>query len=265
MKPLLLIILAFVTLASFYNVDIRGPWIKTERSNIILYTRPANHSKTASPDSVTINNILLEQEKVVDYINKYLGTNFHSKFEIYLFNFDEAREKIGTNGGGSYDSKRKRIYFTFTEKPCYNTYRDEYEYVGVHESVHLISGSELGYAKTRFFGEGYSNAIDGNYGVILIDNKLTRYRIDSTLVRIKKSGKVNTPEELLYNDNIPANLYYPQIGCLMKWLFAEYGVDKMNKLYVVKKKYMEKEFLKVTGQSFKSMEKKYLNFLQYQK
>ena len=73
---------------------------------------------------MTIEKILLEQEKVIVYINDNLKTNYNAKFEIYLYNYDEAIEKIGTNGGGSCDPKLKRIFFTYYKSPCFNTYRE---------------------------------------------------------------------------------------------------------------------------------------------
>jgi len=241
----------------------RGPWVRTEKANIVLFTRPVDFSATASPDSMVIANILLEQENIIVYINRYLRTDYNSKFEIYLYNFDEAKEKIGTNGGGSCDSKRKWIFFTYYRQPVFNTYRNEYEYLGVHETVHLIAGTELGYSKTRFFGEGYSNAIDGNYGAIWVGDTLVRYRNDSTLQKLKKLGKLSTPGELLHRSEMPPDLYYPQIGCLMKWLFDEYGVENMNRLYTAKEKQIEKKFFEVTGESFADMERKYLAHLHY--
>ncbi|MDO9510218.1 MAG: hypothetical protein Q7J34_00535 [Bacteroidales bacterium] len=196
-----------------------------------MYTRPLNYSQSTSPDSASIQAIINEQELVIDFINERLNTHFDSKVKIFLYNTDEAQEKIGTNGGGfaSLNKFKKHIYLTFHLEPYYNSVMNKTDYLGVHEMVHIITLSELGNIKTRFFGEGYSNALDGNYGTENKNGILTRQRIDSTLVRIKKHGKLLKPSDLLYNDSIPEYAYYPQIGCLIRWMLDTYGVDKINK------------------------------------
>lgn len=155
--------------------------------------------------------------------------------------------------------------FTYFEKPCFNTYRNEFEYVGTHEAVHLIAGIEFGLAKTKFFGEGYANAIDGNYGSVIIHDTIFRMRIDSILKFNNNKMKFYTPSELLHDNKISPNIYYPQIGCFMTWLFKEYGIEKINKLYTFNEKQIENDFMKITGESFVNMEEKYLTYLQNNK
>jgi len=255
------IIIVFLTLTSF-KADITGPWIRTESENIIVYSRPADFSKTNSPDSIDIQRILIEQNQIINLINRKLKTNFHGIVEIYLFNYDEAKEKIGTNGGGFCSSKKSRIYFTYYDNPIYNTIRNEKEYIGVHEMVHLIANKELGKHKTAFFGEGYANAIDGNYGAIKNGDSLTRRRIDSTMNKIVSTGKMLTPTELLLNNKISARSFYPQIGYLFNWLFAEYGIERINEMYTQSTRQIEKNFEKITGDSYQEMERKYLSHIE---
>ncbi len=252
----------FITLTS-WKADIKGPWIITSGKQVILCTRPLNFSKSESPDSVTIQKIIQEQEKVIDFINKKLNTSFTSKVKIYLFNEDEAKDKIGTNGGGfaSLNKFKRHIYFTFHTQPYFNTVMNTYDYLGVHEMVHIITLNELGNIRTRFFGEGYSNAIDGNYGIEEKNGVLTRRRNDETLVKIKEHGTPITPSELLHNNSIPEREYYPQIGCLVSWMMDKYGIDKINKLYNLKSDKIEKQFQLVTGVSFTEMEKEYMEYL----
>ena len=56
--------------------------------------------------------------------------------------------------------------------------------------VHIITINQISNLRTRFFGEGYSNAIDGNYGGENVNGILTRRRNDSTLITIIKNGKL---------------------------------------------------------------------------
>ena len=262
MRLTFLFIFTFSALTSF-NADLSGPWIKTKSHRITLYTRPKNYSKTVSPDSTAIRNILKEQEKVIDYINEALKTDFQSNVRIYLLNYDEAKAKIGTNGGGFCSPNKPRIYFTYYNLQFYNTFRNEYEYIGVHEMVHLIAKYELGMPNSRFFGEGYANAVEGNYGSKNIDGHYIKTRNDSTLQKLQRKGKVLTPGELLYNDSIKEREYYPQIGCLINWLFKHYGVEKINQLYTLDKDQIENGFDRVTGETFATMEEKYMKSINH--
>ncbi|MBW7843871.1 MAG: hypothetical protein H3C40_14205 [Ignavibacterium sp.] len=262
MRQIIVLLILFFTLTS-WKADKNGPWIITKGKRIVLHSRPLGYSKAESPDSIAIQTIIQEQEHVIDYINKILNTNFDSKVKIFLFNQDEAKEKIGTNGGGfaSLNKFKRHIYFTFHSKPYLNTVLNKYDYLGAHEMVHIITINQLGNLRTSFFGEGYSNAIDGNYGCENVNGILTRRRNDSTLIKIKENGKLLKPSDLLYNETIPESLYYPQIGCLINWMFEKYGVDKINLLYDLKRDKIEQEFLKIIGQKFKDMELEYMDYL----
>jgi len=262
MRRVIILLILFLTLTS-WKADTSGPWIITKGEKIILYSRPLGYSKAESPDSIAIQTIIQEQEQVIDYINERLNTNFDSNVKIFLFNQDEAKEKIGTNGGGfaSLSKSKRHIYFTFHSKPYLNTVLNKYDYLGVHEMVHIITINQISNLRTRFFGEGYSNAIDGNYGGENVNGILTRRRNDSTLITIIKNGKLLKPSELLYNDSISESLYYPQIGCLINWMFEKYGVAKINLLYGLKRDKIEAEFFKVTGVAFKNMENEYMEYL----
>jgi hypothetical protein len=211
---------------------------------------------------VTIQTIIQEQEEAIKYINQRLNVNFDSKVRIYLYNKDEAKEKIGTNGGGYANLSKitKHIYFTFHPEPMFNPVLNKYDYVGVHEMVHIITINKLGKFTTRFFGEGYANAVDGNYGIVEIDGIWNRRRNDSTMVKILDKGMLLKPSDLLYKDSLPEHLYYPQIGYLINWMFDTYGVDKINQLYDIKRDKIEEEFLEVTGIHFKDMEQSYLEY-----
>jgi hypothetical protein len=45
-------------------------------------------------------------------------------------------------------------------------------------------------------------------------------------------------------------------------LFSEYGVDKINEMYTLNVKQIDKNFEKITGDSFKEMERKYLLYIE---
>ena len=91
--------ISFLVLTSF-RPDLKVPWIKTSGNQVILFSRPSKYTGTESPDTGTIRKIIQEQEDIIRLINKKLGTDFRDMVKLYLFNFDEAKEKIGTNRGG---------------------------------------------------------------------------------------------------------------------------------------------------------------------
>src|ERR1035437_5543558 len=237
-----LLLLIFVTLIlSSFKADKSGPWIVNKDKNIILYTRPLNYSKSVSPDSITIRKILDEQNQSIAFINNALNTNFNSKVIIYLYNYDEAMEKIGTNGGGFAFASRllgKHIFFTYNSKLHESVkYQD---FLGKHEMTHIIVGTKIGKTKTRLMAEGYANAVDWTYGCTSIDYWIKKYKAEHKMVK---------PSDLLINNGakIPEVEFYPQSGYFIKWLFSRFGIKKVNKLYSINKENFIEEYKNVTG------------------
>jgi len=259
MRQLVLLVILLFTLTS-WKIDKQGPWKVTKGQRVTLYTRPIQYSKSDSPDSLTIQEILNEQEQVIDYINNRLNTDFQSTVKIYLYNLDEANEKIGTHGGGRAKSNRfkRHIYFTYYKNPTFNTINNQYDYLGAHEMVHIIADNQFGRRTTRFFGEGYANALSGNYGSKKQGDKMVFRRNDSTLAEIIALDKFTKPSDLIDNDFLHAREYYPQIGCLVNWMLETYGADRINQLYNLRRTDIIREFQIVTGVSFEDMEKAYI-------
>ena len=263
MKRAFALLIVLISLSS-WKADTKGPWVKTSGERIILYTRPLNYSASDSPDSLTIRKIIQEQEWVIDYINSSIATHFNSKVRIYLYNLDEAKAKIGTNGGGFASSSKMfpKIYFTFRSQPIFDPIRNMNVFVGIHEMVHVVTRHQLGRTRSAFFGEGYANAIGGCYGSKVIDDHLVFRRNDSTTMKIREQGRLLSPHDLLYDSSIPAREFYPQIGCLVEWMLDTYGVELINELYTVNRYKIEDEFSRVTGDTFSEMTRKYLAYVQ---
>jgi hypothetical protein len=248
-----LLILIFTSLLFFsFKADKSGPWIKTKEQNVILCTRPLNYSKSSSPDSIAIREILREEISAIEAINKALYLNFKSKVTIYLYNEDEANEKIGTNQGGFASSGAlygKRIFFTYTPKLHESDLCQSF--IGKHEMVHVIMLSEIGSSKTRLMSEGYANAVDWTYGCRAIDSWIDEY---------KKQHKMILPSDLLNKSGeLPESVFYPQSGYFVRWLIARLGTDRTNKLYKTKKEHFVADYKKISGEDFSEMEKDYMN------
>jgi len=245
MKYLILISALFLLSTSFF--PFKKKWIKTHKDYITLYSRPSGFSHSISPDSLKIQNILQEGIDCVEEIKKILEVNFSGEIKVYLYNFDEAEKEIGTNGGGGAIPTKGIILYTNFEKNNIDSTRNRIQYLGLHEYVHIVSFKSIGNATIRLFAEGYANAVDGTYGGKSIETYLS-------LKRMK------TPSELLDSDNMFEGYFYPQSGFFIKWLFKEYSIKTVNKLFALPRENFEKEFEVITGESFQIMESKYLKY-----
>jgi len=245
-----MLVMLVIALCSF-KADTTGPWIQTSRENITLFTRPIRYSTSNSPDSTAISQIILEQNRVIDSINIILNVKFDKKVEIFLFNQNEATTKLGTENGGFCDSRKNRIYFAFgtsldQEKPVEKTF-----FVGMHEMAHIIAHNEIGWAKTRLMREGLANAIDGTYGKEAISKWMNGYI---------KNNLIVSPKELLADTDLPDRVFYPQSGYFTKWLIMKYGIEKIKEIYISNSREFVLHFEKITGDSFESMNEKYLHY-----
>ncbi|OFY21659.1 MAG: hypothetical protein A2W98_03260 [Bacteroidetes bacterium GWF2_33_38] len=248
----LLLLFVLVSNSSIFKKE----WVITKKENIILFTRPENYTSSPSPTLEIINEILEESIYCVNEINKELKVNYTAKVKIYLYNFDEAKEQIGTNGGGGAIPSKRSIYYTYFEIPRINIERNRTFRIGLHEFVHIISFNEIGDSKTLLFTEGYANAISGTYSAKEIEDKYYYMPILDFI----NAENLQKPTDLLNAQKIIEGKFYPQSGFFLQWLFKIYGVDKVNKLFVLKRDGFEKEFEKVTGDTFGNMEEKYLSY-----
>lgn len=241
-------------------VDFDGPWIKTDSAQVTLYTRPLSYSNSPSPNEEQIQVTLKNQNDFIDTINHRLGLNYTGKVFIYLYNYDEALNKIGMNGGGRALTDKRTICYAFNGDLMYYPNWTVSDYMGLHEMVHIVSISELGKGGTRLMTEGYAVAIDGSYAGYKDQNgNIIRSLITEWMAAYVKANKVYRPSELLNNpDNYPEEVFYPQSGYFVDWLFKKYGVEKINRLFTVKKDRFKTEFQKITGDHFDVMEDEYL-------
>lgn len=258
---MLTVTLAMSALSQKKNID--GPWVVSKKGKVVLYTRPLGHSKTPSPDSLAIAAILNEQNNGVHYINRQLNTHFRARFSVYLFNRDEAKEKIGTNLGGSSNSLTRTIYFTFSGKPKRDPITGNMEYIGRHELVHIIANNSLGVSYSKMMAEGYANAIDGTFGKERDSTGIVQAVLLETLVKQHtKEDKLLKPAQLVdgYEEH-PSSVYYPQVGFFMAWLFNNYGIRQINKAYASNNLNVVANIEKVTQTTFADIEAKYLAYI----
>jgi hypothetical protein len=235
-----------------------GPWAINSKGNITLYTRPPGYSSMASPETSEITQTLDNQIMFIELVNQKLDVNFNSGVSIYFFNLDEAESKLGVKGGGSSNSERKEIYYSFYLNQYYPSYQ-VYDYLGVHEMVHIVSGNTIGLPGTLMMAEGYAVAIDGTLSSTDSSGK-TRKTIDAWMVEFRAQNKLLTPTQLLMDfESLPKEQSYAQSGYFINWLFSKYGVAKINQLFTSKGENFKVDLHKVTGVPFAEMETEYMN------
>ncbi|MBN1116894.1 MAG: hypothetical protein JXA77_06810 [Bacteroidales bacterium] len=254
-----LILLAVVIVFSSFKYDLSGPWNLTRQENLVLYTRPEGFSKTPSPDSADICKIISAQLQDIKKVNQMLKTSFNKELRIYLFNYDEAREKIRTNAGGGAKVKICEMYFTFNKDLA--SKMDDF--IGMHEIVHIVAGNELGYPSTVLMNEGYANAVSNGYKLRLSeDGSIQRTTLEQWMNDFIANNQIIKPSELLIkSDKIPEHVFYPQAGYFVKWMMNMYGVETTNTLYTLKPQKLKKKLFLITGKEFNIIEKEYLNYL----
>lgn len=169
MKSTLLICILILSTVCNAKENIKGPWIVTKSGRVTLHCRPLDYSISPSPDSLAITNILKEQNDCYNEIGNKLKLNDDFEFSIYLFNYDEAKEKIGTNGGGHANSKERIIYYTYLNPPIKKSPNGIPEYIGNHELVHVFAYRNFGRAR-KIVREGYAVAISGDFSAYKASN-----------------------------------------------------------------------------------------------
>ena len=237
-----------------------GPWEINQEGNITLYSRPINYSSSASPNSNSIKVILKNQNDFIDEINNKLGVHFNKSAKIYLFNYDESMEKLGSNGGGRTDAVKREMYCTYYNIPFLDQVRNRMEYLGVHEMVHVVSINELGIPAIRLMSEGYAVALDGGYSTdISPSGEHIRKTIEGNMKFLAQNSKILPPNELVQDNNLEESLFYPQAGFFIDFLFKKYGINKINLLFTATKDNFTNEFSNVTGDNFNTIGNEYLS------
>jgi hypothetical protein len=244
----------------FQNLPLYDPWVSNRKGQIILYTRPYKYSKTNSPDIKAIQNILDEQNQCIRKIIEKTGSVFSDKVKIYLYNYDEAEERIGTNSGGHAEPNDKEVLDTYFEKP-YKEEDGSSTYLGLHEMVHVICENAIGRGNTRLFIEGYANAIDGYYGSYLKDGVRYWKKIGDWIGEFSEKNELLTISELIFKKNIDEKKYYTQSGIFIQWLFKKFGVAKINELYILSEKEVMIKLEEIFNKKFSEIEKEYQDYL----
>ena len=227
-----------------------------ENGPIKLYYKKQGVSKTPSPTIHQVHGILNNQKYYYQAIQDSIQKTFSEPVLIYLYNKDQAKESIGTSGGGLSQSRYMTIYYTFIHDitPYTDQFGIKNPFVGAHEMVHVITHNVLGNPGTKLMSEGYAVWLDGSYGRKHINYYIRKFKAEYP-------EYVMTPTQLLNESFEDEMIYYPNAGVLIRYWVRQFGVEKINRLFSISKENMREKFEKITKTSWDEMEKHYSNYL----
>ncbi len=241
----------------FVDISKDDLWLTEKSGQVILHYRPDNYSESESPGQNIITRILYQQNIYIRRICDSIGVNLTDNVLIYLYNADEAHEKIGTKGGGHAVPNFLSFYYTYhcTLSP----YTDQYGMInppmGAHEIAHVITHHLLGTSGTKLMSEGYAVWLEGGYGRQHLKDiiKWQFIKNDSTNILL--------PSEMIHKTDYPEEIYYPNAGIFVYYLVTRYGIIIANKLFVASCNNFIREFEELTSSPFVTLEEDYLTFL----
>ncbi|HDR88995.1 MAG TPA: hypothetical protein ENN63_05125 [Bacteroidetes bacterium] len=240
----------------FADIDLQDDWVVYTSDNIVLHTRPTDYPVTLSPTPEQAEGILANQQFYYRIIQDSIEKSFSDRVLIYLYNLEEAKELIGTDGGGHAIPKMNGFYYTFI--PALAGYTDQYgvvnPFLGAHELVHVITHRILGYPGTKLMSEGYANWLDGGYARHDIEDIVVYYRDH-------EPDKVLTPDDLLEESISDEDIFYPNSGILIRYLVHRYGVGVVNTLFPLPPETLKNRFENLTGCTWEDMSSHYADYI----
>ncbi len=247
----------------FASLEKHHDWIVTEEGNIVLHSRPKGFSNSASPDENIINSILANQNFYYYLILDSLKLNYNDKVLIYLYNHDEAQDAIGTNSGGSIMASRSTIYYSF----MIGSYKDLFwrdAYIGSEKMVKLITQRSLGSNYTRLMYDGYAVAFSGSFGKAYDENQeiIIANPVSDWMNIHHINNHILSPEQLLYETGWDNDIYIPNAGFFIRFLWKMYGVAEVNKLFNLNSDNIVSKIPEIFGVSFEELSDDYEKYLE---
>jgi len=238
------------------NLDADKDWKLSENGPVKLYHKKPEDSQAPSPTEEQAEKILENQQHYYRVIQDSINKTFSEPVLIYLYNKDQAKEAIGTSGGGLSQPGYMTIYYTFIHdiSPYTDQYGIKNPFLGAHEMVHIITHNALGHPGTRMMSEGYAVWLDGSYARNDINAYIRKYKMEHP-------EYVMSPTQLLNESIDDEMIYYPNAGILIRYWVRNYGVEKINRLFSVSKNDFKNTFGNITGTAWETMETQYKEYL----
>ena len=266
MKYIYLLLLVLYQSCASYEARISPQWEIFEFGQVKIYYRKENFSKSPSPSLQFIKGVAEEHANGIKKAERLTRTSLESTFEIYIHNMDESKVARFPHGGMAY-LEDSMILYSYDGSYTLNQDGSRY-YTGVHELGHLIFGKEFGTNRIEYnkiISEGMAVWFDESYQKIGIisyaTNVKTTYR--KTLdYWIQQSDNWLSISELIKNQrSLKEAVVYPQSGAIVKFLYANYGLEILKALYTVEDWFLIKEIENHTGKKIEEIEKDYREFL----
>ena len=240
---------------------LKGPWEEHGLSSIELFVRPEGFSNKKSPSMDHIDLILKNQNNFIQTISQKFKVKSNASFKIFLFNQDEASQKIGIKNGGGANLNRGEIYFSYNQEPQFNNNIGIYTFLGLHELTHLILFEVFQCSTTRLMTEGYATSADNAYGAYYNnDGLLVKKSNREWMIEHFESQALLSPSELIIREDLPENIFYPQAATFVDWMLDTYGVDVMNNAYCLNGETLQNYFETALKMPFEVLENEYLDY-----
>lgn len=249
---------------------------------VVVYSRAEGYSASPSPDQVTAQKILSNQEYYLQGIQAALGLSYSDPILIYLYNYDEAAQKIGTSGGGHSIPERCTVYYAyrsdytpfpapfitaFNQSGIQAVTRPEV-YMGAHEMVHVITHRVLGKPGTKMMSEGYAVAVDGWMRITSSGSEYRGVPIGEWMKTFYQDGmdylsrpRILSPKQMLTNPSVDELVFYVNAGYFVQFLLCRYGPEEIHPLFNLTSGSFEAAFQGQTGEEFAAMETAYMEYL----
>jgi hypothetical protein len=208
-------------------------WKSAVSENLRLHFEPGTLAETR------LEGLKLTQEKAfVRNLQLLKITSYSLQTDIFIVD-SRARMKqlIGDETNGVAFPRKKVLCFVFSDKINAS---------GAHELMHVMAGNTWGFEFKTWINEGFAAyADDFWYGYGLHD--LNKYLL--------QEKQLISLEKLIKNFNAqPHMISYPQAGSFVKYLYEQYGADKVKELW---KAGAVNDFQRILGKDVSTIEKEW--------
>jgi hypothetical protein len=205
-------------------------WKSAATEHLRLHFEPGGLAETR------IEELKIRQEKAYARNLQLLKTGgFSFQTDVFIVASRERMKKlIGHEINGVAYSDTKVVCFVFSEKINAS---------GSHEIMHVMAAAAWGARPQTWLNEGLA---------VYADDRWHGYELHDLNKYLRQEKKLIPLKKLIGNFRGHPNLVsYPQAGSFVKYLYEQYGVEKIRELW---KKGAVKDFKRVLGKDLAALE-----------
>jgi hypothetical protein len=208
-------------------------WKAAFTAHLRLHFEPSTFAETR------IEDLKRWQEKAyIRNLQLLKVSNYSSQTDIFIVaSRERMKQLIGDETNGVAFPNTKVVCFIFNEK---------IKAAGSHELMHVMAGNAWGVKFKSWINEGLATYADDNW------NGYKLHDLNKYLLQEKKL----IPLEKLIEDfsDYSAMITYPQAGSFVKYLYEQYGVEKVKDLW---NSGTVKDLKRVLGKDIATLEKEW--------